>query len=126
MAKRKDKISKEDKHSIVYQIPCNDCTLTYIGQTSKKLNTRLDQHKNDCTNRKRLQPNKTALAHHHHSNRHNFNFDNTKILDTETHKRKRELLEACHIIKNKEKTVNKSSDTNVINNTYHTLIRKNT
>lgn len=38
---------KVKKSNIVYEIPCNNCEATYIGQTSQYLENRLKSHKYD-------------------------------------------------------------------------------
>ena len=43
----KDKIKKEELANVVYQINCKDCDHSYVGQTKRKLKTRLKEHIND-------------------------------------------------------------------------------
>ena len=47
-SKTKDKTKPQDKSNVVYRIGCQDCTSTYIGQTSRKLKGRITSHKSDC------------------------------------------------------------------------------
>ena len=57
----KDRISKMDTADVSYNIPCSDCTATYIGTTKRPLKTRLHEHKMDVYN----PPDKwTALTKH--------------------------------------------------------------
>ncbi|KYN41474.1 hypothetical protein ALC56_04115, partial [Trachymyrmex septentrionalis] len=43
----KDKIKKKELSNVVYQINCKDCDYSYVGQTKRKLKTRLKEHIND-------------------------------------------------------------------------------
>ena len=43
----KDKIKKEDQHSVVYKIECKDCNANYIGETQRTLAKRLKKHKDN-------------------------------------------------------------------------------
>ncbi|UYV72113.1 hypothetical protein LAZ67_9001865 [Cordylochernes scorpioides] len=44
-------ISKlENKNNVIYKIPCNDCPAKYIGETSKPLKDRINQHKSGLRN----------------------------------------------------------------------------
>ena len=43
----KDKIKKGELSNVVYQINCKDCDYLYVGQTKRKLKTRLKEHIND-------------------------------------------------------------------------------
>ena len=45
----KDKLSALDKRNKVYKIDCTNCDTTYIGQSSRKLNFRTDEHKQKST-----------------------------------------------------------------------------
>jgi len=43
----KDKQEKEEITDCVYKIPCSNCEQTYIGETGRKLGTRLKEHKTE-------------------------------------------------------------------------------
>ena len=60
----------------VYCIPCKNCKLKYIGETSRNLNVRLKEHKRDI----RIgNLNNTLFLHISQSN-HNFDFNSAKRL----------------------------------------------
>jgi hypothetical protein len=59
----KNKIDVVHRSGIVYKIDCLDCDQTYVGETSKKLSTRVGQHQANYKNRKSPEP-KTALINH--------------------------------------------------------------
>ena len=44
----KDKREATSKTDIVYNIPCNNCDLSYIGESGRKLQTRIDEHKDEA------------------------------------------------------------------------------
>ena len=43
----KDKIKKDELSNVVYQINCKDCDYSYVGQTKRKLKTRLKEYVNN-------------------------------------------------------------------------------
>ena len=57
----------------IYKIPCKDCNKFYIGQTSKKLEQRIKQHKYDI----RCQKNSNALFCHKLHTDHDIDFENS-------------------------------------------------
>ena len=58
----KDKILKEKSSGVVYQIPCRNCSASYIGETGREYAARKKEHQTDVEkNRKRyihVQPKK--------------------------------------------------------------------
>jgi GIY-YIG catalytic domain len=45
----KDKILEEGEKSGIYQIKCSKCDVSYIGQTKRKMKTRIKEHHEDCS-----------------------------------------------------------------------------
>jgi len=43
----KDRIEPAMQNDVVYKIDCKDCNSSYVGQTKRKLKTRLKEHKLD-------------------------------------------------------------------------------
>jgi len=43
----KDKVKKDELSNVVYKINCKDCNYSYVGQTKRKLKTRLKEYIND-------------------------------------------------------------------------------
>jgi len=43
----KDPLPDTQKSQLIYKISCADCNATYVGQTKRQLNTRLNEHKNN-------------------------------------------------------------------------------
>jgi len=46
---QKDTLSSGFNKNIVYKLPCKDCDATYVGQTKRKLNTRISEHRRDIS-----------------------------------------------------------------------------
>lgn len=118
--KTKDSTRNELKSSVIYRIPCGECECSYIGQTKQYLKSRVSDHKRDC-NLSNIENPKTGLAKHHFEEGHTFDFDEIRILDSETNWRKRLFLEMCHIHKTKH-NVNLNTDTQNLNVIYHNII----
>jgi len=114
-SKLKSKIPKDKKSHVIYEIPCKDCEGVYIGQTSQYLKNRLYGHRYD-------RKNKTALTNHVLEKKHTIDYENTKILRTENHTKKREFHEMIEIQKNK-KSINAKSDTKNLSKIYFNLIK---
>ena len=113
-SKLKAKTPMNKKSNIIYQIPCNNCSGIYIGQTSQYLENRLKSHKYD-------KKNKTALNNHERTKNHTFNFEKTKILKSENNKKKREFLEMIEIQKNKN-SINDKKDVDGLSKNYICLL----
>ena len=60
----------------VYWIPCKNCELRYIGETSQNLHIRLKEHKRDI----RIGKLNNALFQHISQFNHNFDFNSVKML----------------------------------------------
>lgn len=115
----KSRLKKEDKNGCIYQIPCGDCNMVYIGETKQKLGIRLSQHKNDV----RAKKDATALAAHARVEEHIFKFDECRILARERNKTRLQIQEVNHIICNDHRTCNLKTDSSHINPTYYCLLK---
>ena len=60
----------------VYFIPCKDCKLKYISETSRNLHIRLKEHKGDI----RIGNSNNALLLHTSQHNHNIDFNSAKML----------------------------------------------
>ncbi|XP_044758349.1 uncharacterized protein LOC123316371 [Coccinella septempunctata] len=98
-----------DRSEVIYKIPCMNCHKCYIGQTKQLLGNRIKQHKYNCNESFKSKDNNTALATHHFSEHHNFNFQAASILDVESNWMKRNISEMIYIKLNN--TVNCRTDT---------------
>lgn len=116
----KDKTDLLSKSNLIYSIPCIDCPLHYIGQTSSWLKTRLTLHKSDLNTKKT----RCALSTHCLNNNHKPDFENVKVLRNVRNKKCREFLEMVEI--NKQNNVmNFRSDIDSLNKIYSFLLSLN-
>jgi len=90
-----------EKNNVVYNISCNDCDAVYAGNTERKLETRVNEHKNALT--KSYIP--SHVADHAKQTSHNINWDETKISYIENNREARELLEKWDIEKLRQKNI---------------------
>jgi len=81
-------------NNVVYKISCKDCDASYVGQTKRQLKTRVKEHSN---NLKSLSSNPLVITEHILRHLHSFDWENVKILDTESNYYKRSVSEILHI-----------------------------
>jgi hypothetical protein len=128
----KTPIDSLNKAGVVYKIECmgnstEECEGVYIGETSKKLNVRLEQHKRDIkSNSTKIKTsNCTALIKHINEKRHKFNPDKAKILSSnQNNTYKRRFMETAQIQVNKPAPINYKVDTQNLSATYCNIINK--
>ena len=92
ISKPKASTQLTEKSNVVYEIKCNDCDAKYVGQTGRKLSTRIHEHQLAIKRHDRL----SLVSMHEDNEGHRFNFNTVKILDQANTKRAREFLEAWH------------------------------
>jgi len=117
---KKDCLPLNYNKDIVYKISCKDCDSTYVGQTKRKLNTRLLEHKKDI-NKKNGKL--SVISEHRLGNNHEFDWDNPKILDREKFYYKRLISEMINI-KTQNNALNLQSDTELLQPTYVEILNK--
>jgi hypothetical protein len=61
----------EETAEVIYQVPCKNCDKIYIGETGRKLGTRISEHKKDCISveqisrvTRAMEKNKSAITDH--------------------------------------------------------------
>jgi hypothetical protein len=115
----KDKNQLIANNNVVYNISCKDCDASYVGQTKRQLGTRLKEHKNNF----KLEPSKhSVVTEHILEYNHSFDWDNVRILDTESNYRKRLISEMLHI-KEQKNGINLMKDTELLNDTYFNILK---
>ena len=129
----KDKIPKEKATGVVYQIPCKNCNMVYIGETSRALATRIQEHKDDVRRNAKKQYtratrkeseteyNKSAITDHMNTHNHIADWNNVKIVARENNKQARWIKEAL-AIKRHGNTMNRDEGNKTISNIYHSLL----
>ncbi len=90
--KHKDKTNATDKRNAIYMFPCKNCPEKYIGQTSKKIQTRLTENRNAIN----THVHSSIPAKHADDNGHKFDWSQTRCLGQATTKHAREFKEAWH------------------------------
>ncbi|CAA9995015.1 unnamed protein product [Nesidiocoris tenuis] len=96
-SKLKSPIPFENRSAVVYSVPCGSCEKEYVGHTAQYLKNRMSGHKSDIA----MERAGCALAQHALNKGHVFDFENCKILDTESNKAKREIKEMIYIARNR-------------------------
>ena len=92
LVRPKDRTIKEKKSGAIYLIKCETCSKEYIGETSRPLGKRLDEHRRLTS---------SAIREHMDTTGHTIDWQNVKILEREQHDMKRKIKEAIHIRKRK-------------------------
>ena len=78
----KDTTKKWDHTNVVYKFDCKNGATTYIGETKTLLRTRINEHK---TNKNK----ESVVSLHRIENKHEFDWENTSVLDMESNYKKR-------------------------------------
>ena len=84
---------EEKKREVVYEVPCKECYLTYIGETRRTLKVRIGEHKQAV---KRGNPRNRIVVHAHQS-QHAIDWDGAKVKRSVSVYWKRRTTEAIHI-----------------------------
>jgi len=108
------------KNNVIYKIGCNNCEASYVGQTKRQLRTRIREHIN---NLKQDQTKHSVISEHILNHNHNFDWDNTVILDREPRFYKRIISEMIHI-KEQNFSLNLNSDTELLDESYFDILNE--
>lgn len=85
--------TRPNENSVVYAIKCTSCELSYIGETHRGLNTRIQEHKRDL----RLGSDSNSLVIHRDNTGHLPLFEHSTILKRCKNKTTRKLTESVFI-----------------------------
>ncbi|KYN38925.1 hypothetical protein ALC56_06685, partial [Trachymyrmex septentrionalis] len=116
---QKDTCPRTSKNN-VYKILCNNCDASYVGQTGRKLKTRIAEHRNHIRYKTSA---RSVITEHRLLHDHDFQWDDVQILDEEPSYRKRLILEMLHI-KRQKNSLNLQTDTEGLHKAYLPIINK--
>ena len=105
LIKTKPDNSEQNSKNCIYSIPC-ECGKQYIGETSRPLNVRKNEHQNYL---RKNEIEKSQICVHAFETGHTINWNNTKILTKEQDNKKRKIKESALILLNNESCVSNSS-----------------
>jgi len=117
---QKDSLPRGFRKNIVYKLNCKNCDATYIGQTKRRLNTRVNEHRRDINKKT---PNHSVITNHRSELNHDFDWDNPVILDKEEKYYKRLISEMINI-KSQKNAINLQSDTELLQQSYVEIINR--
>ncbi|CAH8450356.1 unnamed protein product [Heterobilharzia americana] len=117
LCRLKDPIEPIKQNNIIYQIPCNDCEVKYIGQTSRSGSVRLTEHRNLAKHRT-TDPNKinnlekhSAIALHSLTHNHTIGWDKTTVLKSNIARWRERLITESLFIESTPNTCNRNDAT---------------
>ncbi|EFN65284.1 hypothetical protein EAG_04622, partial [Camponotus floridanus] len=110
----KDMVPRLHKTNVVYKIDCADCDASYVGQTSRKLSTRISEHRLHIG---RNTSSRSVITDHRLSYNHDFKWDDITVLDNEPNLYKRILSEVI-FIKRQTNGLNFQTDTECLPDSY--------
>ena len=84
----KDRTDKMKMCGVIYQVKCQKCDKDYVGETARRLDTRMKEHVSRAS---------SAIYEHCHTTGHTINPEDTKVLSSEEHFWKRKVKEAIEI-----------------------------
>ena len=102
----KDKVRTLKKANCVYRIPCKSCDKSYVGETGRSLDIRMEEHRKDA-DKSESRPytrsskslaaseiHKSAITDHVVTDNHVMDWDNIRVLDREEDRTRRWIKEA--------------------------------
>ena len=98
----------------MYKFDCKNCSDTYIGETKRSLRTHINEHK---TNKNK----ESVVSLHWIENKHEFDWENTSVLDMECNYKKRLVSEMIYI-KSNHNSINKKEDIQNLSTMYFPII----
>nr|VZI00979.1 unnamed protein product [Spirometra erinaceieuropaei] len=88
----KTPLPRGETTNVIYRIQCSSCNMNYIGETGKRLHTRVAEHMRAV---RRMDP-LSLVAEHCANSGHTFAFQNAEILGRGNDRITRETIEAWH------------------------------
>ena len=98
----KTNIPEEKKTGVIYEVPCEECPQTYIGETKRTLKVRLSEHKQAV---KHGDP-KNGIAVHAHESNHRIDWDGARVRRSGMTSYWRRRTTEAILIQQREETMN--------------------
>ncbi|BHF73568.1 hypothetical protein SprV_0401664900 [Sparganum proliferum] len=86
----KDPLPVTEQSAVVYSIPCQNCDARYVGETGKRLGTRLHEHQLAINRKDKL----SMVYGHVKQQNHNFAFEKARVIGRANDKMARLMLES--------------------------------
>jgi hypothetical protein len=102
LPRQKGNDETKQQKKLVYAINCKDCEKRYIGETNRKMITRMNEHKNDIKKDKLT----SLIAQHCNTNHHRMDFENAEALTLESIWKRRVIKESLYTHYTNGKAVN--------------------
>ena len=131
----KDQICKEEKCGVVYQISCQNCDSVYIGETGRKLNIRITEHRKDYETSAKpgvstrairtssaSEIHKSAITDHMLQRNHLPNWKDIKVLAQDEEMNSRKIRESIWI-RSKENNMNRDDGAYHLPHLYNNLLK---
>ena len=103
----------------MYKVSCENCDKKYIGETGRRLETRIKEHKKGAEGEKE---NVSGLSQHIKQTKHKIKFDDVEILHRESDYTKRKFKEALAIKKGNEQLMNKKEEIKLLSDVWENII----
>ena len=110
-----DTLDKWNQINVVYKFAWKNCPAPYIGETKRSLKTRINEHKNKKST-------ESVVCQHQVNYNHEFNWEESKIIDQESNYKKRLTSEMIHI-KSNHNGINKKEDIYTLNKIYFPIFK---
>ena len=132
----KDKRDPLSTTGCIYEVPCANCNESYVGETGRRLETRLNEHKKETEKVEKSKRNftrqtrkqseseqsKSAIADHAVQHNHVINWQDAKILEKECVADVRHIKEAIWIRRCAPNTMNRDEGAHYLSHVYDPLL----
>ena len=112
----KNKIPQEKRKGVVYEIPCEECEQSYVGETGRTLKKRIEEHKTAV----KKEDKRNGVAVHVKKTKHQINWEGAKVISNETQYWRRRVAEAINI-QTRPQTMNLDCGLK-LNDTWHLIL----
>ncbi|EZA52135.1 hypothetical protein X777_09144, partial [Ooceraea biroi] len=118
---KKDPMDRMTHCNVVYKISSCDCEASYVGQTKRRLRTRISEHRKDI-NKKSGSP--SVISKHRLELGYDFDWNDVRILDEEGSLKRRLVSEMINYKKRQLHLLNLQNDTELLSEDYLPILNK--